>query len=188
MSGGLLERAAQSRKTVTMALKAETPLKLKLSPKDAACFLGIPAAVLERTQLSSLIASEKTRRGSVIHFLAADSEQIALAAIQNWAQDTDPASSAHFQLTSYRYLYRLIQAVSKGIGQREMAGVTGLWLKALEQNEPDIFAGVFDAVAAHGGLDEETVEQIHQYLIHLWDQIPQELRDKNVYPPDKLFS
>jgi len=163
----------------------ETSLRVPMAPEVAACFFGLPKEFFDKN-FTGLISREKQGKKEVI-FLIADSETIALTALRNWQLEIDKTISQKFTFATYQSLYKLGQAIQKGYGQEEVKGVTGLFLKLIEETDPNL--NIKETLEKKGALDDPSeLESLQMKLWELWQKLPPgEQRDHQDMNPQHLF-
>lgn len=176
--------AQRAREKITEALKTQTPINLQLSNEIAACILGLPKKNLEKYGLSSLIYTDKSH----VNFLVADNEEIALQAFRNWQQDQNPRIATTFKETQYLTLYRIIQAIAIGQGDKIIKGVEGLILKLLEEDDEKL-SGLYNLIIKNSAIPKEDIQQLHIYLTQIWENLPKSIQLKNhSFSPNNVFN
>lgn len=179
-----IDAATQIRNKIRLNIPG-TGLKIPMTPEVAACFFGLPKEFFNKN-FSGLLSPEKQGKKEVI-FLIADSETIALTALRNWQLETDKTVNQKFTFAAYQSLYRLGQAIQKEHGQQEVKGVTGLFLKLIEETDSSL--NIKKTLEEKGALDDPSdLEVLQLKLWELWQALPpEEQRTHQNMNPQNLF-
>lgn len=179
-----LHDAATIRSGISHALHEDEWYNKTVSPRVAACLIGIAPDILENTHMAILF--HHTPDGYTI--TAGTTRQVALESFRQWNDAPDDRSKASFARDAYMSLYRMFQAAHQGVGDVVFAELAEYFVTALAERD-DTWMPFLERVKGFGDIPGDADAQIiGEKMADLWSQIPRGMQSSLAsYSPERMF-
>jgi hypothetical protein len=185
------DKANFVRDSMSKTLSQGEPFSAIVDTNIGACLIGMRARLLAETGVSFLF--QQIDEGMSVT-ATPDDEVIIQNAVRHWHDmgiGGDEVARNRFNITMYLSIYRLVQASLTGLGKQEIkTGMARFFLSVLqEKTEEEFLAGLVSVLNAHGEMPDLDQAAIHTSLTHLWEDIPDEIRQTyGSFNPKNLFT
>lgn len=176
------ETADQARKRIKSAAQAKVPDIFYVSPKAAACMVGVREEVFKGHISISFRPEPKENK---VYLVVGDQRVDAETALGRWQRSENPELSLAFREKQYFYLFGLFQNAHATQRAQELArGIHGAFLSATPA-----LKDLRQILENEGAIPTDDYSLVQETMHRLWDSLPREFKKTTLYGlnPKNIF-